>query len=68
MDTVSEDVLSELSLAGASVVYYVAGFIVKSLRRSTNCPNCLNTLGNGSEENLMVILLSILYFKLVGYK
>lgn len=44
MDTVSENALSELSLPDANVIYYVTGFIAKSLTKSTNCPNSAEIL------------------------
>ena len=50
MDAVSDDVLLELSLSDANVVYYVAGFIATSLTKNTNCPYCLSILGKRSDD------------------
>ena len=55
MDIISEDMILPMSPADNSVVYYVAGFVSKSLMKHTKCLQCENVLGSKEHELSILI-------------
>ena len=50
VDLLSEEVTDEILNADKNIVFYVAGFIARSLKKSTKCKKCINIIG-GDEDN-----------------
>ena len=49
MDGPSEVNDSELSHMDSNIIFYVAGFIARSLKTQVNCEGCSNILGKNEE-------------------
>ena len=54
MDSVSEDAVSEMASADKSILYYVAGFVSKSIIKHCKCTECGNVLGSKNDEILIL--------------
>ena len=50
MDCISEDAVSEMTTADKSIIYYVSGFVSKSIIKHSKCPECENVLGSKDDE------------------
>ena len=52
VDLLSEEVTDEILNADKNIVFYVAGLIARSLRKSTKCEKCVNIIGGDEETGL----------------
>ena len=48
-DGISEVIDNELSYMDSNIIFYVAGFIARSLKKQVKCEECSNILGRNEE-------------------
>ena len=59
MDAIPEEVNVEMLVSDKNIVFYVAGFITRSMQKKFKCSGCTSIISNTDEEFMMLLVENI---------